>query len=357
MEHARSPRIAGFDVARAFAIYGMTFVNFGVVLADPTADGPRWPAIVAKGLEGRAAATFVVLAGIGLALMAARAHDTHDHARVRATILRRAALLFVVGLAYMPLWPADILHYYGVYLVVGAVTVRWRSRALWAGAVASVGAFVALALTFDYERGWDWATLSYSGFWTPGGFARDLLFNGFHPAVPWTAFLLYGIWLGRRDWGDARVVRRIAASAFTVAVFAEAAAAVAEHAIAARSPDVDGALIHALVGTAPMPPMPMYMLAGGAWATAFIAACVGLTRRWAPAALVSTGQLALTLYVAHVVVGMLVPVAVRGERAYSAAFTAAHALAFCVVATVLAYAWRRRFTRGPLEGLMRRLSG
>jgi uncharacterized membrane protein len=61
-------RIIGYDVARALAIFGMVVVNFKVVMAASEAD-PGWLASLVGLLEGRAAATFVILAGVGLSLL------------------------------------------------------------------------------------------------------------------------------------------------------------------------------------------------------------------------------------------------------------------------------------------------
>ncbi|MCP4873438.1 MAG: DUF1624 domain-containing protein [Proteobacteria bacterium] len=63
-----SDRIEGFDVARAFAVLGMVVVNFKVVLG--VSDGePSLLHTAASLIDGKAAATFVVLAGVGVSLM------------------------------------------------------------------------------------------------------------------------------------------------------------------------------------------------------------------------------------------------------------------------------------------------
>lgn len=56
-------RIIGIDLARALAVIGMILVNFKIVFGE---NGIKSFVDI---LEGKAAATFVVLAGFGLALM------------------------------------------------------------------------------------------------------------------------------------------------------------------------------------------------------------------------------------------------------------------------------------------------
>ena len=353
-------RVEGYDVARALAYFGMVLVHFRLVGAAEDA-GPRWLAWLVGRLDGRAAATFVTLAGVGLALMARGPRLRGDRAAlagVRRVLLRRALFLLMVGLLYFEVWPADILHCYGIFLAVGALMLAAPDRLLMGAAAGLVLAYVPMILAFDYGAGWDWETLTYRGFWTPAGMLRNVAFNGFNPVVPWTAFLLFGLWLGRRDLGDPAVGRRVLRAGLATALTAEAAS-VALVAGAGRVLDAEAA--GSLFGTAPMPPMPLFMLAAGGTAAAVIASCVLLTGRCRGARwigpLAATGQMALTLYVAHVVVGLGALEAVGVVKGRSVAVAVAAAAAFCAASVVGSALWRRRFARGPLEWAMRRLAG
>ena len=182
-----SDRIIGYDFARALAIIGMVIVNFKIVMNAGTS-GPSWLSWFTGLLEGRAAATFVILAGIGLSLMTNRARIHNDDTvpgKIRIRLLKRAMFLFFIGLLYTPIWPADILHFYGVYIAIGILFLTASSRRLLVVSGLFVLGFVVLLLLFDYEKGWNWSTLEYSGFWTPTGMIRHLFFNGFHPVIPW----------------------------------------------------------------------------------------------------------------------------------------------------------------------------
>lgn len=80
-----SKRFDGLDLARAFAVFGMVIVNFKVVMTCVSGpddmygylrfigsltlkSDPAWLIAFTGSLEGRAAATFVTLAGGGTAL-------------------------------------------------------------------------------------------------------------------------------------------------------------------------------------------------------------------------------------------------------------------------------------------------
>ena len=63
-----SQRQYGFDVARGLAVFGMIIVNFKIAMGAETA-GPSWMVWLVGLLDGRAAATFVILAGVGMSLL------------------------------------------------------------------------------------------------------------------------------------------------------------------------------------------------------------------------------------------------------------------------------------------------
>ena len=115
---ASRERIEGYDIARCVAIFSMVMVNFNLSMEAAT-NGPGWLQWLCGLIPCRAAATFVTLAGVGMTLMASRARKSGDlsaQQRVKSTLLKRAVFLFIVGLLFFPIWPPDILHFYGVYI-------------------------------------------------------------------------------------------------------------------------------------------------------------------------------------------------------------------------------------------------
>lgn len=343
---AASGRKVGLDVARALAIAGMVLVNFELSLSKSAE--PTWLADLTSLVQGRASALFVILAGFGIQLMASAQDDLR---RTRVVVLRRALFLAVVGYAFLPLWPADILHFYALYFVVGAWALGRSDRGLLVAGSLVVVAFIGLGLPV-FDRGWNFETLEYAGLWSLEGGLRNLFLNGFHPVLPWSAFLLWGMWLARRyRRGALRGLRPIAvcaALAIAVELASRGLAAVVKG-------DED---LVAIVGTASIPPVPGYLVAAGATATAILLACLFVVdeRRAVPRSilrpLAHTGQLALTLYLAHVVVG------IGAFHETGADLTLPQTVgwwaAFCVLAVGASHLYRLRFATGPFEWLLRR---
>ena len=363
MNKSSPNRIQGYDLARALAIFGMVLVNFKIVMGASD-NGPNWLIWMVGLFEGRAAATFVILAGVGLSLISRRVrleNDSQGIIRNRKTLLNRALFLFVVGLLYTPLWPADILHFYGIYIAIGAYLLTASDRKLWRWAISFSLIFVILFLTFNYEAGWNWITLEYADFWTFQGMIRHLFFNGFHPVFPWAAFLFVGMWLGRQDiHANPKLARKILVGGLAITALTELASGFAIRGFTSLETSIDAELLRFLFGTDPMPPMPQYMLSAGGTALVVIVLCVWLADRFSRAGwlkpLVSTGQLALTHYVAHIVLGMGILEMLGLLENQSLGFSVTSSILFCVAAVVFSYFWRKRFRRGPLEWVMRKVT-
>ncbi|WP_170761781.1 DUF418 domain-containing protein [Ruegeria lacuscaerulensis] len=331
-------RLKALDAARFLAFCGMVLVNFRI--AAQVAPGDDWASALVDTLEGRAAALFVILAGIGVGL-----------SRVSAAILlRRAAFLFGLGLINMTVFDADILHFYALYFVVGAAFLTATERRLWLGALAVIVLSVLANLVFDYERGWDWTTLSYTDLWTLPGFLRNALFNGWHPVLPWAAFLLIGMAIGRSDLNTICIQHRLIMWGFGAAMLA----------LIPRMLVSDPELV-VFLGTESIPPGPFYILAGTGTACVVIGLLLKLwpmieTLRLGPA-LTAPGRQSLTLYMAHILIGMgLLEEAGLLDGSLSAPQIVIYALGFCGLSSVFALLWFRRFKHGPLEALMRRVT-
>ncbi|QGZ42377.1 putative membrane protein YeiB [Pseudoduganella flava] len=341
---AQAPRerLAGLDLARWLALAGMVCVNFRLAMA-PAGEGDGWLRGLFHLLEGKASSTFVVLAGIGYVL----ATRSLPPAIVPGWTVRRALFLLVVGTLNLLVFPADIIHYYAVYFLCA---LPWRrASALWlaagVGAVAGISAWALMH--FDYSQGWDWTALHYTDLWTPPGFVRNLVFNGFHPLLPWLAFFLFGMLLARLDLTARATQSRLALGGIGAVIAA---------ALLARASA--GTPVGELLGTGPLPPGPAYLLMGMGTAALVVGTCLLAAARWPDGPwqrVLPAGRMTLTLYLAHIFLGMGVLEAF-GALHGSDADVALAAGVFLVVGTCAAWAWSRRVAQGPVEALMRRLT-
>ncbi len=329
-------RLDALDAARFLAFCGMVLVNFRI--AAQVAPGTDWASMLIGALEGRAAALFVVLAGIGIGL-----------SRISASLLlRRSVFLFVIGLINMTVFDADILHFYALYFVVGAAFLTAQQRGLWLGALGIMILAAIANLFFDYDQGWDWDALVYTDLWTLPGFLRNALFNGWHPVLPWAAFLLIGMAIGRSKLHTLCIQHRLIMWGFGAAVLA----------LFPQMMTSDAELVPYL-GTESIPPGPFYVMAGTGSACVVIGLLLKLwpifERTGIAVFLTAPGRQSLTLYMAHILIGMgLLEELGLLNGTLSAPQIILYALLFCSLSSVFSLLWTRKFKRGPLEALMRR---
>jgi uncharacterized membrane protein YeiB len=352
-------RIVGYDVARALATFIMIIVNFHLVLA--TVQGEGVIQHILGLLQGKGAALFIVLAGVGISLMTRKSFITSDKLKLKENqqlLLKRALFLFVFGLLYTPLWPADILHNYGIYISVGAFLITSGSRKLWFSIFLLILLYPILISLIDYETGWNWDTNEYSGFWTVKGFIRNLFFNGFHPIIPWLAFLLTGIWLGRQNMANKQTKRIILLISAIVFCSTQIGSQLLIY-ISTSYLDFTVEDAITIFGTAPLPPMPLFMISGISWSFMVIICCIWVTENTKGSFyfLVRTGQMAFTHYILHVLVGILSAYLLFGENNLSPLITLFYAIGFCICSVVLSVQWTKRFKKGPMATVMRFIAG
>jgi len=345
----KANRLEGLDLARFLAFVGMVIVNFKIVMGAEGEDGVL--NLLTTALEGRAAATFVVLAGIGLGLAGLKGLD-----QTVSVTIKRAVFLLVIGLLNMTIFEADILHYYAFYFLFGVFVLPLGSRVLFGLLVGLNIAFTAMILTLNYSAGWNWDDYTYSGFWTPVGFVRNLFFNGWHPVIPWLGFLLFGIILSRMSLSERTTQWKLILGGVIAFVVTEGVSALL---VAGLGP-IDPKLT-ALAATEPVPPMPLYTLAGLGAACVVVGGCLLISDRLKAVGvlriLVPAGRQTLTLYIAHILVGMGTLEALGMLGGQTVAQAVGTSLLFCLAATVYALIWARWFKRGPIEAMMRKLAG
>ena len=119
--------------------------------------------------------------------------------------------------------------------------------------------------------------------------------------------------------------------------------------------------IYWLVTTDPMPPGIFYMCVAGGLAVIVVMLCLNFTEERSNSLMVTLfypfGQLALTHYVGHVVIGMGLLEAFGFLEGQTLLFSIGCALAYGLSAVIFSYYWRKRFRKGPLEMVMRKISG
>lgn len=362
-QQAGKGRIEGYDFARAMAILGMMIVHFTLVMSLENW-GSGWLSGFVEFFDGRAAATFVVLAGVGLTLRsrgAVRSNDGQAMTKVRTTLARRGVFLLAAGFINLVIWPGDILRVYGFSFLLALWFIKARDRWLWTVALSFVFVFVLLIFFVDYEENWEWDTLTYHNLWTASGVVRNLFYDGFRTVFPWTGLLFVGMWLGRRDMHSPRVRRKVLLWGCGITVFTEVISRMLVGYFLAHPHGMDEETVIALFGVKSMPPLPLFLLSAGGAAMAVIALSIMVTDRFSNRlwvrAVVASGQMAFTWYIAHIVLGLGAVILLGLVLTRPMISGVAAALVFFVLTAAASMLWKRFLRHGPIEWLMRRLTG
>jgi uncharacterized membrane protein YeiB len=356
-------RVIDLDVTRAIALIGVAVMNYHgylILRGGEVGESPvnhffdPWMGP----LSTRFAATFVLVAGMGITLMTNTGRLTGDRVRQSAdrwTLIRRGFLLYCFGFFFDWVWSGTILFFYGAFFIIGALLFQLKTRWL-----VLIGAFAALSaaaiqwwdVDAKHDTGWlfvDWYTVGH--YRSPRRLLFDTFVNGTHPVLPWLAFLCAGMVIGRylplaKEW------RRVLIAGGVLLVAAT---------YLARHQFNDSVLRSRMFATDPGSRSLNYTLSTlGSSIAAFcvIGWIADATRSsWMTRALAAAGRMTLTLYVLHALVFNLVVNRWKLIRPTGLDVALVFAGGFWVVAIVLAALWHQRFGIGPFEWVYRRFGG
>lgn len=343
-------RLHGIDAARAIAVAGMVMVHFGPDTEPDTVFGNLY-----RLSEGRASVLFVLLAGVGVALLSSRRSRGLRPLRERVSVcwrlVSRGALLLPAGLWLQNLdhGVLVILQYYAVYFIFAVLVFSLSDRWLLAGTVAAL-TFGPLAYLAGASIAPEWYVAEpVAAGDAAGKVLHDLLLSGSYPLVTWAAPLLAGLWIGRRNLSAPAVRWTLLLGGLAVAF---TAAAVAEPGVAG-GPGVtaDQATLSYLATGEPHSQMPLWMAGSIGSACAVLGGMLLATDRLARSMwpLVATGQMALSVYVGHLLLLAAYPEVLRRDDLPGAALSVG---AFMLAAAAVCLIWRMVLPRGPLEALL-----
>lgn len=327
-------RIAGLDVARAVALFGMFAAHVGDTGARTGGGGWPWLRIA----DGRSSALFTVLAGVSISLMLARRGGPRpseaDVAHTRVRVAVRAVLLIGIGALLTALGTVVdiILDNLGVMFLLALAALRWRPRVLLAVGVGFLaGGRVAIAAMLP--------TLTHVGLVNAP--VVHELWSRHYPALVWVGYLLVGLAVGKATAVQAPSPRGawpLAVGGFLLALIAYGSG----WALSASG------LGGAWTSIAPHSYTAFETLGNLGVCLAVLALCLATAKAlprltWPLAA---PGSMTLTLFSAQIVV-----IAVVGDEMYYTPSNVAFVV-LCLASVVFACVWRPALGQGPLERLL-----
>jgi len=356
-------RILGYDVARAIAVIGMVIVNYHNIFLAGRSHHPQWFTGLAGFLMGRAAAVFVMLAGVGITLMSHKAilsGDTSLVKRIRHELLKRSLVLFLMGLVFLNWWNADILHFYGLFLSAASLLLFIPGRRLW---LFIGGCLIVAGSLFTFYK----ADPILTQVLLPDNklfeLCDEMLISGQYPMLPWFSFLVVGMWLGRPKIISNRQLIRLIFWASLLVFLLTVVLENFSNAIIFQFLNIEEDTPLALMLlSVPFPISPFFAISAMAGSLVVIIFCISLSNQ--PllvqpfARLGAVGKMSLTVYIGHIFIGLAVDrfTFSRLDLTEYQIFTVVFTLLFCLTVFWYANLWFKHFERGPLEWTLRRLS-
>jgi uncharacterized protein len=358
-------------VIRAIALLGVFVMNYHAYLNNPYfVESPNWAERLFDPYQGvlttRFAATFVMVAGIGISLMTRRSRLSGDRAAVRVDrwVMRRRGLLLLSG-GYVVnwIWNGTILFFYGALFIVASFMFTWKRRWLLAAGVASALAATAVAWwalerTIDGGESPDWLFVSTP--LSPRGLLFDIFVNGTHPVFPWLCFLSIGMVVGRISLTSKTVWWRCFGIGTTLLAVGYGASTALSR-VAEDSYTDNAVRMMWFAHTDPFSRTFLFTMTAAGSSMMAIALVDAAARRYASFIVVrwlaSAGRMTLTMYVLHVflfneVVNQRHWIKPTGLDT-ALVFAASMWLGLVIAAAI----WQRFLGTGPLERIYRNFGG
>ena len=365
----RPSRIPSLDVTRAIALVGVVMMNYHSYLNKDKAFYPPRPSFaeqVFNPLSGilttRFAATFVLVAGMSIALLVQSAMQSGNAELIRSAqmkLARRGLFLYALGAAVQWIWPGTILFYYGAFLLISAVICTWSNRSLIVVSVASI----AVSTGLSAWRGYQFFQGNFTQWLSPApNSPRNLLIRTFvdytHPVFPWITFICAGIILGRNLERLTQLRTRIMLwsgvalfATFVIRTFVmpDSLSSQSDYVLqrALSTNNHEHSVLHVT----------------STLAVALLAFCAislitdSRTTSRAVAFFARTGQMTLSIYLAHVLVFNLVVNWLNWVRPTGLDTALVLSLSFYIVAVPVSSLYFRRFGIGPGERVYRAFGG
>ncbi|MCB2182234.1 MAG: DUF418 domain-containing protein [Desulfobulbaceae bacterium] len=356
--HSNVSRINGYDAARGVAILGMIVVNYFCIFRSSLRGDLPFKA-AADFLSGRAATLFVILAGIGLTLMARKPmliNNAETWMQFHGQIIRRSVILFFMGIIFSQIWTSDILHFYCLFLIVGLFCLQLSTRLF-----VMIIAFIWLISTGLYTSSTGALIVDTLDF-LPNYLLElfdDLFINGQYAFFPWFCFLLTGIWFGHSVMKNPKQQIYIFIAACLIFLVSESIMMLPSWLKLRLNNET---AVWVMLENNPFPPSPFFVLSAGSMALMVIC-CAMMTCRlkymaWLINSLKNIGRMSLTIYIGHILIGKAAEVVLKENctPAYYPLAVTLFMVAFVISLCFFCSFWFTCFKYGPLEWLMRKSS-
>jgi uncharacterized membrane protein YeiB len=349
-------RITGLDIARSLALFYMTVVNFWSIVQETV---PGWVNVILLKIQGKAAVTFIIIAGMALSLISKHQNSYSSgitKSEFRSKLLKRALFLFIIGTLNTFFWITDILHFYAFFLIISVLFLYTSSTKIWVFQLLCIFIFLFLIPWKGDITCKSYLAFNYSYFLHLSEILQHFFIDGCYAFFPWFAFFTLGLWLGRQKitcpavrrkmffWGLGMVLLFEGVSFYIIDLDYKEI----------LYPSLGGRMFWFVID--PWKPTPFFIFSATGSALFIVGISMILAEKVRNKKLLLpfsyTGKTTLTLYILQLLCGQFVWKQINQTSLNSVLFIIIGTVFFTVFSLVFSCCWGRRFRRGPVELLL-----
>jgi uncharacterized protein len=189
------------------------------------------------------------------------------------------------------------------------------------------------------------------------------LYNGWNSVFPWVAYFLLGMYLGKLNWQDKTLLKKVFLIGLCTFVLFEG---IRFYAVKVQfSPPIMQYIMSEY-----FPPFLPFMVLTASFAFMMIAICMFIGNTFSNNAIINsfvkTGQMTLSHYVIHLTLGMIILEKLthknytgfaQNELPTPPIYILLYAFLWFILSVLFSVLWCKYVKNGPLEWLMRKISG
>ena len=343
-------RIAGIDIVYAISICVVVCFSLSVGL---TGRESTLPAVSFDLIADTFTVLFLFLNGIMASLIMYR--ENSSRYKVRVYMVRKGLFFIAIGVLVSFLWPIQILITLGCLFLITPLLTQLSSPILRVLYIISVTAIVLLfsigdvrgvsqAPTFEISVNFIVNYLSY------------ITVSGYFSLLPWTIFFIGGLLFGRHDFLHPKV-KRTASFCGWAAIGIGSIIQILGGALFSSTSLSKSALIFPFFNSPKFNVVSFILISTG---LSVIIINVFLTRgekkTWIETMLQQLGSFKYTLYVNHIIYGLILILLFGRGGINSVSVVAAIIGFYFAVSIVFTFFWKKQFTLGPVEWVLKMLA-
>ncbi len=363
MEEKRSSakaRNTSIDIAKSVSFFGMAIMAY--ILAFRGGDALQ--SLPMNVFHGKFAGSLIFLFGASYFLMVKkyiRYGSIPKLTKIRNQVIYRGIFYILLGSLLFSFWPFDILHYYGIFILIGIIFMSAQKIVLWSIALLLIAGFAIVFGALDFPADWYELTNVPTRLFSPRFQLSNIFYQGKFSILPYGAFFILGIWYGGLTLTKSAVHLFIFRLAFPVFIIIELGSAIFQNYIPMLNIGDLEWLVRILTSTRSNPPLPLFVISTLAFSFSLVSGFNILKEKYDGSTLLKiferAGRMIFTLLVFQALAGIAVQYIFFDHTLQSIGFLVTFNILFVILSLLIVLLISRSNRRGPIEGLMRSFTG